>query len=592
MRYWLVVLAACGRIGFDPLGSFRTCELPSSVVAMNLGDTTTGRLCPGQTDTYEVYLAAGDELEVELRKLGPGMPALEMRDAVEIREQRTFEPTLTGFAARRGTQQIIVSGIPAAEGTPYELTVRKRAGRYFYVSPSGDELNPGTAYAPWRRLDTSIAKLAPGDVLVLFDGVYTPAAHGRVDITCGTTAVSGTSSEPIRITALSERRAKIAGDGMQQTVLVETCQWWTIERLHVEGADLAGSLSGGAMQISRSQNITIRRVLAAYNNRYANTHLIDVVSSMDSLVEECEVYDFHRSGVIAWDSQRITFRRNYASSRATPDLVGGYVSIPADKGDVGIELGISRSSLAENNIEEGNGTLSVSAAYDVDAVDNRLFGNVTLGNDVGFASALGDTGLDNNINTHAEQLVTIGAADSGQAITSSLNFSCTGCTMINNGTVGWFASQNPVQPRPNASARCTACLSAFNSTHGFFVENQGGGWQLDHVNSFGNATPFEPVTAPEMIATTAIDPQLGGCLVYLPAASPMRGAGPNGSNIGAHLVYRYRDGVLGDIPLWDPETGAFPCGAIVAGVNDDPTTSCSGVHTRLHVGTPDCALPY
>ena len=85
---------------------------------------------------------------------------------------------------------------------------------------------------------------------------------------------------------------------------------------------------------------------------------------------------------------------------------------------------------------------------------------------------------------------------------------------------------------------------------------------------------------------------LGGCLVYIPADSPMRGAGPGGIDIGANVVYRYRDGVLTGLPLWDPQTGAFPCGAVVPGVNDDPATSCIGIHERLHVGTPDCALPY
>jgi hypothetical protein len=45
------------------------------------------------------------------------------------------------------------------------------------------------------------------------------------------------------------------------------------------------------------------------------------------------------------------------------------------------------------------------------------------------------------------------------------------------------------------------------------------------------------------------------------------------------------------VRLWDPRTGQFPCGAVVAGLNDTPETSCIGVHERLHVDSADCPLP-
>jgi hypothetical protein len=81
------------------------------------------------------------------------------------------------------------------------------------------------------------------------------------------------------------------------------------------------------------------------------------------------------------------------------------------------------------------------------------------------------------------------------------------------------------------------------------------------------------------------------CIAYVPADSPMKGAGEQGDDIGANVLDRYENGVLTGVPLWDAQTGAFPCGAVIAGVNDDPETSCTGVHTRLHVNTPGCPLP-
>src|SRR5262249_46585426 len=38
---------------------------------------------------------------------------------------------------------------------------------------------------------------------------------------------------------------------------------------------------------------------------------------------------------------------------------------------------------------------------------------------------------------------------------------------------------------------------------------------------------------------------------------------------------------------WCPATGAFPCGAVVAGVNDGPIR-CTNVHERLNVNAHGC----
>jgi hypothetical protein len=194
-----------------------------------------------------------------------------------------------------------------------------------------------------------------------------------------------------------------------------------------------------------------------------------------------------------------------------------------------------------------------------------------------------------NLRTRVENHVSIDS-DEGYVIVTNEDFACTGCTSIRSNSNGWDAFRGHLgQP---TSSSCTACLSVGDAGSGFLVANQSP-WMLDHVNVFGNgAAAFSPATAPQIVSPSTIDPMLGGCLVYLPAGSPMRGAGPGGIDIGANVIYRYHDGVLTGLPLWDPQTGAFPCGAVIPGVNDDPATSCIGVHQRLHVGTPDCALPY
>ena len=45
-----------------------------------------------------------------------------------------------------------------------------------------------------------------------------------------------------------------------------------------------------------------------------------------------------------------------------------------------------------------------------------------------------------------------------------------------------------------------------------------------------------------------------------------------------------------DRPLWDKATGKFPCGAVVAGINDG-AKRCSNIHERLNVNRNGCAFP-
>jgi hypothetical protein len=71
----------------------------------------------------------------------------------------------------------------------------------------------------------------------------------------------------------------------------------------------------------------------------------------------------------------------------------------------------------------------------------------------------------------------------------------------------------------------------------------------------------------------------------------MKGAGTGGSDLGATVLYRYVNGTLTTTPLWDTGTGAFPCGAVVTGVNNGGGNSCNDVHTRLHVNSGGCAFP-
>jgi hypothetical protein len=119
-------------------------------------------------------------------------------------------------------------------------------------------------------------------------------------------------------------------------------------------------------------------------------------------------------------------------------------------------------------------------------------------------------------------------------------------------------------------------------------------WSFDHCDAMsdgGTLTDYVPDDVHVTSKVTAT-PALGGCLVYLPSGSVLKEAGTGAQDVGANVIYRYGDDdQLSLTRLWDGTTGAFPCGAVAPGVNDDPMTSCVGVHQRVHVGTADCPLP-
>jgi hypothetical protein len=131
---------------------------------------------------------------------------------------------------------------------------------------------------------------------------------------------------------------------------------------------------------------------------------------------------------------------------------------------------------------------------------------------------------------------------------------------------------------------------AHRQGYGFLVDGFEN-WLIEWSNASGNRVDYgssEPTDddAGHIRHSRAVDaPQVGlgdeQCLIRVPEGGARA--------IGATIVHRYQDGRLTQQPLWDPATGAFPCGAVVAGINDGPIR-CTNVHARLHVNANGCHL--
>ena len=99
------------------------------------------------------------------------------------------------------------------------------------------------------------------------------------------------------------------------------------------------------------------------------------------------------------------------------------------------------------------------------------------------------------------------------------------------------------------------------------------------------------------------NPAFGSCYLWVPTASPAKGAGISGADIGADILYETVGGTTGITPLWstasqchvvggvqqaDCPVGA---GAIIAGLNDQAGQSYGDIGNRLNVNKASCAYP-
>jgi hypothetical protein len=491
------------------------------------------------------------------------------------------------------------------------------------MSPTGSDGAAGTSRgAPLRTFDVALRKLVAGDVLVLLDGTYTRGTTGLPRIDCGTgtlrNAVSGTSSNPITIRAENERRAFLSSDGLKTAFEIVNCSWWNVEGLRAASRDEASGeqTDGYPFRVHDSTNVTLRRLLGSHNNRKHNTHVFAVEDSKNVLVEDCEAYFFHRHAFSIWKSYGVTLRRCYANSMRYGDV--GCCSAVDNRpyGDSAFSLYGTSASIIENSVSENraNGIhiSGIPNALDPSGSggrDNKILGSISIDDavpalvssrdvDGRYHNALGNVFRDYvAVESTGNGLFLRGAADS--VVENVTLYTASGSGFVADGGDPDLGGTCGSRNREGCGFTARNVLSVENNAYGIAAESQHD-WQVDRSNASGSDANWvvgEAIgdTSGNVRESLERDPGpvglgAGECLLWIPAGSSMKGAGTDGRDIGATIVNRYQNGTLTSTPLWNRETGAFPCGAIVAGVNDGPI-ACSNLHGRLNVNTNGCRLP-
>jgi hypothetical protein len=445
---------------------------------------------------------------------------------------------------------------------------------------------------PGDNMTASINQLIPGDTLTLTNGTYAP-----ILIDCNGAPNNGTSTQPITIRAQNERQAHLQSDGSQGALVIYGCSYWVFQGLYATSADYAGGGSSwqSVVEVTGGSHLTFRRLLLAYTNRNQNVHLLSLTDVDYSLLEENEGYFAHRHGIMLFSGSPgysptgNTLRRNYFHSRDYPGD-----SADPFRGDTGFSCYPCNTTIVENNIfEDWNTGMDLQAK--TSAIGNQYYGNITLNNPKGvvfnvridYGNSLDSMPQNTQLTNH----LSIGDYEIGGYFRGNKNTHCDNCTFIDGTGTGFAADVESGYTGDGAATIYGKNILIMNKTIGFEISGQSD-WSFDHIIIFGNGTPASPaLTDSHYTNILTSDPNLGTCKVFIPTGSPAKGAGQNGADIGANILYRYQDGVLTSQPLWDPTTSQFPCGAIVAGVNDSAGDSCFDVRVRLNVNANGCTLP-
>lgn len=251
-------------------------------------------------------------------------------------------------------------------------------------------------------------------------------------------------------------------------------------------------------------------------------------------------------------------------------------------------------NIIENNISDG----TMLKGFSVQALGagrgNKFLGNIALGPTIGLSLDV-RTGSGSNYmprDTVVENMVVINASDTGIRSRGARNTRCDQCMVLSskNGLLADTVSAAPGDGVYSFFSN-NSLVHGSNSGTGFYVTSQIQTWEVDSLNSFKNLRNYYPSSDISWGTHKTVDPLLGSCLVWIPDSSPMKGAGINGKDIGANILYRYENGLQTTLPLWNPSTGEFPHGAIVKGINDVLGQSLFDVHKRLNVNSNGCSFP-
>jgi hypothetical protein len=177
------------------------------------------------------------------------------------------------------------------------------AAATYYMSPTGNDANSGTSTsAPFATFSRAFSRTARGDTLILMDGVYHQQLFPNVP------AVNPSNPLYITVKALNEGKAIIDGDGSRTPVNIEDYSQGNY--MIFEG--LVARNGVDTVWYIRKDHVIIRRSSGYNANVDTNSSIFLIWATSDVLIEDSIASGTGRKQFLAFQAQRVTFRRNFA----------------------------------------------------------------------------------------------------------------------------------------------------------------------------------------------------------------------------------------------------------------------------------------
>jgi len=180
-----------------------------------------------------------------------------------------------------------LTAAPAATGQKLQMHIKTTAALAspaFFVSPSGNNANPGTQASPWKTLQYAVSKLTAGDTLYAMTGTYAETVAINA---------SGTAAAPITVTAYPGQSPVIDGStvvvGNYASLLKLYGDYITVSGFEVRNINNDGhGGNGGSASIAAGYGVS----LEGNNNTVSNLNVHNtwaqgiIASGNNALIED------------------------------------------------------------------------------------------------------------------------------------------------------------------------------------------------------------------------------------------------------------------------------------------------------------------
>ncbi|MFD4899384.1 right-handed parallel beta-helix repeat-containing protein [Streptomyces sp. NPDC058411] len=188
------------------------------------------------------------------------------------------------------------------------------ASRTYFVSPSGNDGNPGTSTgSPFRTIQKAADTAGPGDTVSIMNGTYTERSKGS-DVVSITR--SGRPGAPITFTAAPGHHPVVHAVRAWNAIAINGASYITVRGLEIKGNNKALTLAAAERGANKTDPTFNTNCLSVERNRSTGALSHDIVVSGN------EVHDCAGGGIATMNADHLTITDNHVYSTSWYTVYG------------------------------------------------------------------------------------------------------------------------------------------------------------------------------------------------------------------------------------------------------------------------------